>query len=211
MKPMEQVDTYLVTMPEQAVVLLHPLRATMLNHLLTPASATEVAKAMNETPQKMNYHLKTLEKSGLVKRVGTRQVRNLVEVMYQAIAKSFMLAETLGMRDETVQKLKDQGSLAFVVATADQMKREAMQLLEQADSEHVPSATLSGEVTLATEEERARFVEEYVQLLQGLMKKYDVQTPDKNKQDFNHSKPAENQQAYQVRIAIYPKPEMGGE
>jgi DNA-binding transcriptional ArsR family regulator len=100
MQPMQ--ETYLVELPEQASALIHPLRAEILAQLKQPSSATEVAKKLKETPQRINYHLKTLQKVGLVTKVGTRQVRNLVEVLYQSVAKTFILAETLSISKETI-------------------------------------------------------------------------------------------------------------
>jgi DNA-binding transcriptional ArsR family regulator len=124
-------ETYLVELPEQASALINPLRAEILAQLKQPSSATEVAKKLKETPQRINYHLKTLEKVGLVSRVGTRQVRNLVEVLYQSIARTFLLAESLSIGKETIQKMKDQGSLLHLIHASERMKKDALHLMEQ--------------------------------------------------------------------------------
>ncbi|WP_222708579.1 helix-turn-helix domain-containing protein [Paenibacillus sp. N3.4] len=58
--------------------------------LAVPASATEIARGMGETAQWIHYHLKAPEKVGLARKVGTRQVRNLVEVLYQAAARTLI-------------------------------------------------------------------------------------------------------------------------
>jgi DNA-binding transcriptional ArsR family regulator len=188
-------ESYLVESPEQAMALLNPLRGEIVAQLMEPASATEVARQLQETPQRINYHLKALEKAGLVSRVGTRQVRNLVEVLYRSIARSFVLAESLSMKPETVQKLKDQSALAHLITVSERMKREALLLMEQSD-EHVivPSAALQMQVHLADEEQRGAFVEEYISLVQELVEKYHCNS----------------QEAYQVLLAVYPKPIQGG-
>ncbi|MCK9906034.1 helix-turn-helix domain-containing protein, partial [Frankia sp. Cpl3] len=145
--------------PEQAMVLLNPLRAEIVNKLTEPGSAAEVARMINETPQRINYHLKALEKVGLVRRVGTRQVRNLVEVLYQAIARTFVLSESLNWNPETVKKMKDQGSLSHLITTSERIKRDALLLMERSDeSTDVPSATLETAVRLKNQEERQAFV-----------------------------------------------------
>lgn len=188
----EQLETYVVQSPEQAMALLNPLRAEILSRLAEPASASEVARGINEIPQRVNYHLKALEKVGLVRRVGSRQVRNLVEVLYLAIARTYVLSEGLNWAGNTVQQMKDQGSLAHLVQTAERMKRDALMLMERSDQqEEIPSATLDTRIQLASAEQRSAFVEEYVQLVNQLVKKY--QTAQ------------EGQETYQVVLAVYPK------
>jgi len=195
-QPMQ--ETYLVELPEQASALIHPLRTEILAQLKEPSSATEVAKKLKETPQKINYHLKTLQKVGLVKKVGTRQVRNLVEVLFQSIAKTFLLAETLSISKETIQKIKDQGSLLHLIHTSERMKKDTLLLMQQADEkEHIPSASLQMQVNLSNESIREQFVEDYISVVQSLVRKY--QTTDKQ------SHP------YQVLLSVYPDPNQGSE
>ncbi|KZE48357.1 ArsR family transcriptional regulator [Brevibacillus parabrevis] len=192
----EQLETYLVETPEQAMALLNPLRAEILSRLAEPASAAEVARGINEIPQRVNYHLKALEKVGLVRRVGSRQVRNLVEVLYLAIARTYVLSEGLNWANDTVQQMKDQGALSHLIQTAERIKRDALALLERSDREkEIPSATLDTSIRLASEEQRAAFVEEYVQLVNQLVKKYQTRTSA--------------QETYKVILAVYPKE--GGE
>jgi DNA-binding transcriptional ArsR family regulator len=191
------LETYLVESPEQAMALLNPLRAEILNRLTEPASAAEVARLINETPQRVNYHLKALEKAGLARRVGTRQVRNLVEVLYQAIARSFVLSESLNWNPETVQRLKDQGSLSHLISTSERIKRDALLLMEHSDEQaEIPSATLETTIRLRNREERHAFVQEYVSLVKQLVEKY--------------QSAAEGDNAYNVIAAVYPQTSQGG-
>ncbi|MEW9701254.1 ArsR/SmtB family transcription factor [Paenibacillus sp. SI8] len=186
-------DSHYIELPEQATVLLHPLRGEIIAQLMEPASAAEVARQLGETAQRINYHLKALEKAGLVHKVGTRQVRNLVEVLYRAIARTFILAESLSMKPETVQRLKDQSSLAHLITTSERIKRDAMLLMEQSEADEViPSASLQFQVHLADEAQRHAFVEEYSAMVEQLVSRYTngpgVASP------------------YQVLLAVYPKP-----
>ncbi|MFM1653901.1 winged helix-turn-helix domain-containing protein [Brevibacillus sp. B_LB10_24] len=189
-------ETYIVESPEQAVALLNPLRAEILSSLTAPASAAEVARSIKETPQRVNYHLKALEKVGLVRRVGSRQVRNLVEVLYQAIAKTFILSESLGWSQETMQRAKDNSSLAHLITTSERLKQDALYLMECVDEqEEVPSASLQTVLHLGDENQRQAFVEEYVALVKQLVKKY-------------QSKQA-GAEAYSAVLAVYPEPKRG--
>lgn len=189
------LESLRIEAPEQAMALLNPLRADIAARLAVPASAAEVARAIGEAPQRINYHLKALEKAGLVRRVGTRQVRNLVEVLYQAVAKTFILSDQLGMKPETVRRLKDQGSLSHLVQTAERIKQDALLLMEHSDEgQDIPSASLQFQISLRDAEERHAFVEEYASLVRQLTAKY--------RKPANEEEPAD---PYQVVLAVYPQ------
>ncbi|MFB6362759.1 ArsR/SmtB family transcription factor [Paenibacillus elgii] len=189
------LESLRIEAPEQAMALLNPLRADIAARLASPASAAEVARAIGEAPQRINYHLKALEKAGLVRRVGTRQVRNLVEVLYQAVAKTFILSDQLGMKPETVRRLKDQGSLSHLVQTAERIKQDALLLMEHSDEgQDIPSASLQFQVSLRDAEERQAFVKEYAALVRQLTAKY--------RKPANEAEPAD---PYQVVLAVYPQ------
>lgn len=190
-------EALIVESAEQATVLLHPLRAEILSVLSEPLSAAEVGRKMNETPQRVNYHLKALEKVGLVHQVGKRQVRNLVEVLYQAIAKSFILSEYLGLGEETIKKLKDQSSLSNIVTLAETMKKDAIALLDYADQhQDIPSASIQSVVSLPSESIRKQFLEEYVTFVKSLINKY--------------NKKQEDGEDFKVTLAVYPDMREGG-
>ncbi|ASS75310.1 ArsR family transcriptional regulator [Tumebacillus algifaecis] len=191
-------ETCYVESPEQATALLNPIRAEILSKLTEPASATEVARMINETPQRVNYHLKALEKVGLARRIGTRQVRNLVEVLYQSIARTFVISELLGWHPETVQRIKDQSSLSHLISTSDRIKRDALMLMDHSEqSEQIPSATLTMKVQLESEERRKQFVQDYVQAVQALVANYQSSNADDD--------------TYNVILAIYPECGQGGD
>jgi len=60
------------------------------------ASATEMAKMIEESPQTTQYHVKVLEKAGLIELVETREVRGALEKFYRAVAEQFILSEKIG-------------------------------------------------------------------------------------------------------------------
>jgi DNA-binding transcriptional ArsR family regulator len=191
-------EKYVVEDIEQAAALLHPTRVEILMKLREARSSAEVARLIGDTPQKVNYHMKALEKVGLIKKVGTRNVRNLIEVLYQAMAKTFILPESIGWNERLIQKAKDQGSLAHMIETSERIKRDAIELMEQSDQEEqVPSATLQLEVQLLDHEHRQAFINDYVQMMQQLVNKYQPSGAD------------EKSQTYQIISTIYPK--IGGE
>lgn len=57
-----------ITEPEVLRTLAHPVRYELLNHLLAagPATASQCARAVGDTPSNCSYHLRALAKAGLV-------------------------------------------------------------------------------------------------------------------------------------------------
>jgi len=190
------MEVYRLENPEQALALLNPLRAEILRILNEPSSASEVGRQLGETPQKMNYHLKALEKVGLIRRSGTRQVKNLIEVLYRSIAKTYLIPDSFGWSDETVNRMKDQGSLRHLINVSERMRSDALRLMEASDeAQEIPSATLETEIYLPTEDDRQAFVRDYTAAVKSLADKYG----SKNKQN-----------GYKLLMAVYPEPDQGG-
>ena len=54
--------------PEALASLAHPMRTKLLNHLISagPATASQAARAVGDTPSNSSYHLRILAKFGLV-------------------------------------------------------------------------------------------------------------------------------------------------
>jgi DNA-binding transcriptional ArsR family regulator len=166
-------ESYRVERPEQALALLNPLRAEILRLHAEPASAAETARRLREPPQKINYHLKALEKVGLVRRAGERHVRNLVEVLYVAVARTFIIPDEFGWSEETLQRMKMQGALRQVLNLAERIRGDAACLMEAADAEgEVPSAALEAVVHLPDAASREAFLRDYAEAVRRLAERY---------------------------------------
>ena len=74
---------------------LSPLRQRVLTELREPASATMIAERLGESRQRINYHLRELEKGGLVELVEERQRRGRVERIMRAVASAVIVAPEL--------------------------------------------------------------------------------------------------------------------
>lgn len=192
-------EVYRLETPEQAMALLNPLRAEILRALAEPGSASEVGRQLGEAPQKINYHLKALEKVGLVRRSGTRQVRNLVEVLYQSIARTFVIPEAFGWSEDTVKRMKDQGALRHIITLSERMRDDALRLMEASDeAAELPSAAAESAVFLPDETSREAFLRDYAEAMKQLAARYGAQA---------------GAGKYRVMMAVYPHPdsEQGGE
>lgn len=78
-----------------AVLLHHPLRLKILGALLEPDSAAGVARRMNLPRQTVNYHVRALAGARLLVRAGQRRRRCLIERLYVATARRYMLSPDL--------------------------------------------------------------------------------------------------------------------
>lgn len=80
-----------LTDPEQIKAILHPLRQRILEQLEKVGAATpsEVARAIGIAASKAHYHVRILEKAGLLKLVETRQVGSVTETYFALVARHF--------------------------------------------------------------------------------------------------------------------------
>jgi DNA-binding transcriptional ArsR family regulator len=188
------VTTYTVRHGDALAALAHPSRVRILEALRDPASATETARRLGEPRQRVNYHLKELERAGLVERVGERRVRNLIEVLYQAVARSFVVSPEVAWADpRRMQAMHEQHSLETLVQLGERLERDAVALLDRAafDGETIASASALAEVRFDTDADRAAFLRDYLALLRPLLERYGVRDGE----------------PYRVLIAAYPDPD----
>jgi DNA-binding transcriptional ArsR family regulator len=71
---------------------LAPLRQAVLELLRSPASASQVAARLGESRQRVNYHVRALERGGLVELVEERQRRGCTERVVRATADAVVVS-----------------------------------------------------------------------------------------------------------------------
>lgn len=134
---------------DQAAVMLKPLRITLLREMAQPRSCPQLADALGETPQKIYYHVKTMERAGLVERTGERSVNGIAEGFYCARAGSYWFSPRLVRSLGGARALSDQTSLRVLAGHAEEMLEDVARLAERsAAGDHVPSMSLGVEITL---------------------------------------------------------------
>ncbi|MGQ0722858.1 MAG: winged helix-turn-helix domain-containing protein [Candidatus Eiseniibacteriota bacterium] len=79
----------------QAAVLLDPIRLRLLRHMEFPISASGLARRLHLPRQRVNYHVRELERQGLVRLVKERKVGNCTERLIQAVATKFVLSQEM--------------------------------------------------------------------------------------------------------------------
>jgi DNA-binding transcriptional ArsR family regulator len=152
------LDVTVIEDPEAAAVSLDPIRARLLAELgAGPASATMLAGKVGLPRQKVNYHLKALERHGLVELAGERRKGNVTERLMRATAASYVISPL---------------ALAAVQPDPDRFRS----LITGATKAHQRLATyaLDGEVRFASAADRAAFIQELTAGVSALIRKYDA-------------------------------------
>src|SRR6202451_4873590 len=87
-----------VQSPDKAGVLLQPGRLRLLDQLTEPDSAAGLARRLGVPRQKLNYHLRELEREGFLELVEERRKGNCMERVVRAVARGFLIAPQCGDR-----------------------------------------------------------------------------------------------------------------
>jgi DNA-binding transcriptional ArsR family regulator len=156
-------------------VLGHPTRVALLEHLHDPASAASVARELGQPRQSVNYHLKELDRAGLVRVVGERRRGNFVETLYQAVARSFTVSPRIAWsHPDRVDALRRQHPLEALVQLGERLQVDAAALLDRAAfaGEEIASAAVTAEVRFASPEDRAAFMDAYLRSTRELLERF---------------------------------------
>jgi DNA-binding transcriptional ArsR family regulator len=183
----------LLAEPEELRGALAPLRRQLLLRLRTPASATELARELGLGRQKVNYHLRKLEESGLVELVEERQRRGCVERVLRARADAYVVDPALmsaaepaagrtaagqaaaGGRAAGLDRAGDRHAADHLVTVASDAVREVTRMQGAADRAGVRlmTFTLESEVRLGEPADLHRFTEALASALAAVVAEFD--------------------------------------
>ncbi len=175
-------------------VLMRPMRSQMLEALSEPGSAASIARKLAVPRQKVNYHLRELERQGLVELVEERRRGNCVERIVRATAKSYVVsAEALATLASDPDATRDGVASRDLGAAAALTIRERAVRRERADTagKKLPSLTLSREVRFANATDRNAFSEELANAVARLVEKY-------------HDEEAEGGRRFRLLVGMHP-------
>ncbi|GAA2610540.1 helix-turn-helix domain-containing protein [Actinomadura fulvescens] len=174
---------------EQAEALLKPQRIEVLRRLAEPRSCTEVARLLDQTQQRVYYHVRRLVEAGLVSQVAERKVRGVHEGVYQASARSYWLSPRLvGRLDGGLRRKRDEMSLGYLLDLMEEVQSDVATLDRTAPE--LPSIGVSGEIRVPVER-RQEFLDDLRSTLQDLFTRYGGAEGD----------------AFKLAVACYPKGE----
>jgi hypothetical protein len=123
----------------------------------------------------VNYHLKALERHGLVELVEERRKGNVTERVLQATAASYLISPVaLASVAPDPHRFADRFSAFWLLALAGRMVQEVGKLIAGAAAARQKLATfaIDGEITFRTAADRAAFAEELGVAVTRLVDKY---------------------------------------
>ena len=153
-----------VTGLEQAAALLHPVRFAILRELREPDSAAGVARRLGQPRQRLNHHLRALERAGLLVFVEERRVGNCVERRYRASARDYLIGpEALApVASPDPADPRERFSWAYLVSVINRALRDLAKLRRRADraGRRLATFTLQSEVRVASPRALADYANE---------------------------------------------------
>lgn len=161
--------------PEQLQALSHSTRVAILEVLREPMSAASVARALGQPRQRINYHLKELDRVGLVEPVEERRKGNFIETLYRAVARSFVVSPQVAWANpRRLEAMQRQHSLGTLVEMGERLQADAAVLLDRAafDGEEIASAGVTAEVRFASEAGRAAFMDAFLRSTRKLLEEH---------------------------------------
>lgn len=174
--------------PGRAATLLQPLRLEILHELREPDSAAGLARKLRLPRQKLNYHLRELEKEKLVEFVEERRKGNCVERLVRASARYYVInPAALGALAADPAGMQDRFSSAYLTAVAARTIRDLATLRERATQagKRLATFTLEAQVRFASAPGRQAFTQELASAIARLAAKYhDEKSPGGRRFNF---------------------------
>jgi DNA-binding transcriptional ArsR family regulator len=179
-----------------AALALDPVKGRILAALSTAGSAASLASQVGLSRQKVNYHLRALEKHNLVEPVEERQWGGLRERLMVATAASYVVSPAaLGAIAADPTRSSDRLSASYLIALAARMVREVGQLWRRARENEKRLATLSLDTVIhfKSASDRAAFTRELASTIAALAARY-------------HDEGAPGARPHRLVVASYPAP-----
>jgi DNA-binding transcriptional ArsR family regulator len=184
-----------VRQTDEAAALLDDTRRTLLDRLDQPDSAAGLARKLGLPRQRLNYHLRELERAGLVELVEERRRGNCTERVLVRTARAFLISpEVLGQLGPGPEAIRDRFSSAALVGAAASLIRDvAVARARAADTgKRVATLALNAEVRFESAATRNAFAEELTAAISTLIAKY-------------HDETASGGRRFVLLVGCYPK------
>jgi DNA-binding transcriptional ArsR family regulator len=175
MDPMRRSKIEVIQSRDAAAATLHQTRRALLAALDEPDSAAGLARRLGLPRQRLNYHLRALERCGLVELVEERRKGNCTERVVRATARAFVISpDALGALGPSPEIARDRYGVSYLIAVAARTIQEVSALETRAAeaNKRLSTLTLDAEIRFATADARAAFAEELSKTMTRLVAKY---------------------------------------
>jgi DNA-binding transcriptional ArsR family regulator len=188
------LDVAVIDDPAAAEATLNPMRAQLLAELAEPGSATTLAAKAGTSRQRLNYHLRELERHGLIELVEERRKGNCTERVLRATAASYVISPAaFAAVAPDPARSPDQVSAHWMLALAGQLVRDVGDLIAGATKarKRVGTYAIDGEIRFASAAGRAAFAAELGEAVAQLAGKY-------------HDSSAKGGREHRLVVALHP-------
>jgi len=151
------------------------LRLDLLDRLDRPQSASGLAREMGLPRQKLAYHLRELERQGLVELVDQRVQGNCVERRLRATTRSyFVRPDVMRAIADSARAARSRVSAAYLLGTAARMVRDLVRLTRRAASagKRLATVTVETNVRFSSARRRSEFLTELNTAVADLVTRY---------------------------------------
>lgn len=156
------LEIYDINTLEQLRAVADPLRIQIIDLLISrPMTVTQLGEALSLAPAKIHYHVRELEKVGLLQLVEKREKGGVLEKYYQSIARDFSVSKDLFLTAPPDDSLAALG--AYIDQTKEDFLRAFRVALERKDEQ--TSLTLSGGRVYVTPAEFRQLMDQITALL----------------------------------------------
>lgn len=165
------LEQYEIENVEQLRAIADLLRLRIIDMLLKqPMTVTQLGEVLGEAPAKVHYHVRELEKVGLLRLVETREKGGILEKYYQPIAREFSVEKSLisAPPDEALATMS-----AILSQIKDNFLRAFRQALEQKNEK--PSMSIGFSRLYLTKEEQEQLARQMAELLKSYEKQRDIE------------------------------------
>jgi DNA-binding transcriptional ArsR family regulator len=169
------LDVAVIDDPVAAEVSLDPVRARLLAALAEPGSAASLAAGAGLSRQQANYHLRSLERHGLVELVEERRKGNMTERVLRATAAAYVISPAaLASLAPDPDRAPDRLSARWLLALAGRLVHELGELIAGSRAAGKPLATfgIDTEIRFASAKDRAAFAAELSDAVERLVAAY---------------------------------------
>jgi DNA-binding transcriptional ArsR family regulator len=182
----------------RATTLLHPLRLQILESLGEPESASGLARRLLLAPQKVNYHLRKLERARFVKCVGQRHLGSKTERRYVKTALSYVLSPellgSLGIR----KGAEDCRGLTQLVAMLAAAQAQIAGIIRETTENTEPGGeSTSIDLCFSHSEQHAQFIEDVRDAVAAAAARHSLPYREPNGRDSDSPR-------YRLMLASYP-------
>ncbi len=190
------IDVITIDEPQAATAILDPIRNELLTELSQPSSAAGLAARLGLPRQKINYHLRELERLGLATVAKERKWGGITERLLVSTAATYVVsAKALGRLGADPERVVDRLSASYLIALAVRLAGEVSELVKRAKVAGKRLATLSMDTVICfrSPAERAEFTDELTKAVTQLVARY-------------HDPKAKGRRAHRLVVAAHPLP-----